>query len=64
RFVAQELMKSDIDMKKFIKSDKIDVEPVLADAGDKPDNLAEMSHLRTIGLVNVPSDLDNDIDKI
>lgn len=62
RFVAQEMIKQDV-LTDFIKHDMIDVEPVVADAGDKPDNAEAFSHLKTIGLVNVP-DIDNDITDI
>lgn len=62
RFVAQEMVKQDV-LTDFIRRDMIEVEPVIADAGDKPDNAEEFSHLKTIGLVNVP-DIDNDITDI
>lgn len=68
RFVAQEMIKQGVRIADFIKADKIDVEPVFADEGDKPDNPEALAHIRTIGLVNVPpsklADLDNDIDNI
>lgn len=68
RFAAQEMIKQGVKIADFIKKDKIDVEPVFADEGDKPDNFEALAHLKTIGLVNVPAselvDLDNDIDKI
>jgi lysophospholipase L1-like esterase len=68
RFVAQEMIKQDVKIADFIKKDKIDVEPVFADEGDKANNAEAFKHIKTIGLVNVPpeqlADLDNDIDKI
>lgn len=63
RFVAQEMVKSNIKIADFIKPDIIVTEPVFADEGDKPDNAEEFAHLKTIGLVNVP-DIDNDITNI
>lgn len=62
RFVCQEMVKNGI-LTGFIKQDMIDVEPVIADEGDKPDNAEAFAHIKTIGLVNAP-DIDNDITNI
>lgn len=68
RFVAQEMIKQNVPIADFIKKDMLHIEPVFADEGDKPDNAEELTHIKTIGLVNIPAselaNLDNDIDKI
>lgn len=63
RFVAQEMVKNNIKISDFIKTDMIDIEQVFADEGDKPDNADAFRHIKTIGLVNAP-DIDNDITNI
>lgn len=63
RFVAQEMIKNNVKISDFIKTNMIDIEQVFADEGDKPDNADAFRHIKTIGLVNAP-DIDNDITNI
>ena len=44
-----------------INEDLLEIVQVFAEEGEKPDNAAELAHLKTIGLKNVPSEL-SDID--
>lgn len=61
KFFAQEMIKQKGPLAEYIDEALIDVEPVYADYGDKADNSGEMAHIKTIGLANVPADLDADI---
>lgn len=61
KFFAQEMIKQNGPLAKYIDKTKLEVEQVYADPGDKPDNAEEMAHIKTIGLANVPGDLDADI---
>lgn len=64
RFVAQEMIKNKVEpIASLIKDDMIDVAMPEPDPTAKPLNSAEIEHLKTIGLVNVP-DIDKDITKI
>lgn len=69
RFVAQEMIKQNVKIAEFIRKDKIKTEFVYADKGDKVENTEQLSHLRTLGLINnIPAadliDIDDDITKI
>lgn len=67
KMVSQELLNQKTAFWEFIKSDDIQITQIFADKGDKADNSNELSHLKTIGLVNTPSkltDIDNDITNI
>jgi len=70
RFVANEMIKNNVQpIADLIKKDMINVEMPKHDSSVKPQNLKEIEHLKTIGLVNVPkaselADLDKDITNI
>ncbi len=67
KMVVNELIKQKAGFFEFINPEGIEIKQVFSDEGDKPDNESELSHLKTIGLVNTPSkltDIDNDITNI
>lgn len=61
KFFAQEMLKQNGPLAKYIDESLTYVEPTYADPEDKADNTGEMEHIKTIGLANVPGDLDADI---
>jgi len=62
RMFAQEVVRQGIEpLASFIDEDRISIEQVVADEGDAFDNSAMTEHIKNIGLVNVPEDLDADI---
>lgn len=61
KFFAQEMVKKNGPLAKYICTDNINVEQIYAEPSDKADNASERSHIKTIGLANVPADIDADI---
>ena len=61
KFFAQEMLRLNGPLTEYIGEEKTGVEQIHADPDDIADNTNEMSHVKTIGLANVPSDLDADI---
>ncbi len=69
RFAADEMIKNGLSFAPLIKKDMISVETPERDENAKPMNAKELSHVMTVGLVNLPdgvapADLDRDITKI
>lgn len=67
KMFAREIKKKNIaPIAEFIDEDKIQIEQVYADEGDKFDNSQMLEHIKGIGLVNTPgiSDIDADITEI
>lgn len=61
KFFAQEIIKQNIPLAIHIDAAKINVEQIYADPDDTASNADAISHIKTIGLVNVPEDFDADI---
>lgn len=61
KFFAQEMVKQNGPLARYIDESKIEVEQIYADPGDKPLNNEAAAHIKTVGLVNVPEDFDADI---
>lgn len=61
KFFAQEMISQDGPLAQYIDSSLIDVEQIYADPDSETDNNDIISHVKTIGLVNVPTDFDADI---
>ncbi len=61
KFFAQEMVKQNGPLAKYIDESKIEVAQIYADPNDCVDNADALSHIKTIGLVNVPEDFDADI---
>lgn len=67
RFAADEIIKNNVKpISDLIKKDMIAVKMPKRDPDAKPHNEKELNHIKTIGLVNLPSiaDIDKDITKI
>lgn len=68
KFVMQEMLKQKVEpIYTHIKAELIDTEQVYADPDDKMDMSKELAHIKTVGLVNMPStlqDIDADITKL
>ncbi len=61
KFFAQEMIKQNGPLSTYIDETKTEVEQIYADPDDMVSNPDVISHLKTIGLVNVPEDFDADI---
>ncbi len=62
KMFAQEIVKNDVaPIAELVDKDRITTEQVYADKGDSFDNSEMTEHLKTIGLVNLPEDIDADI---
>lgn len=61
KFFAQEMVKQNGPLSKHIDESKIGVEQIYAAPEDSANNPDVLSHVKTIGLVNVPEDFDADI---
>jgi hypothetical protein len=69
QFAADEIIKNNVmPIADLIKNDMISVEIPEKSAAQSPQNSKELQHIKTIGLVNLPTstlaDLDKDISKI
>ena len=61
KFFAQEIIRTNGPLARYINPDLITVEQVYADPGDKLRSTEAADHIKTVGLVNVPEDFDADI---
>ncbi len=61
KFFAQEMLRLNGPIAKYINAELTKVEQVFADPGDKLQSSEAVDHIRTVGLVNVPEDFDADI---
>ena len=61
KFFAQEMLKNNGPLAKYIVPERTEIEQVYADPGDKLEYTDSLEHVKGVGLVNVPEDIDADI---
>ncbi len=61
KFFAQEMIRQNGPLARYINEEMISVEQVYADPDDKLESTEASDHIKTVGLVNVPEDFDADI---
>ena len=61
KFFASQMLETNGPLAKYIESDRVVIEEIIADPGDKDDNSDVLRMLSNVNLVNVPEDFDADI---
>lgn len=61
KMFARKMLDQNGPLAQYIDETRLEIEQIRADPGDTADNSDVIAHSRSIGLVNVPSDLDADI---